>query len=64
MDEIRNTEENKSYIRCPQCDKMLFQAIVIVDCIIKCEKCHRRYLVNVQDGSVSIKLISKPKDND
>lgn len=66
MDYPRSTEENKpkSHIRCLRCDKELFQAISADELIIKCEKCHRRYLINVKDGSASIKLLSKPKDEE
>lgn len=58
--EANNTE--KSHIRCPRCDKEIFQAVAMTECIVKCNKCHRRYLINVQDESISIKLLSKPKD--
>lgn len=64
MEDVRNTEESKSYIHCPKCDKMLIYAAVIIDGVIKCDKCHRRYLLNIQDGSVSIKLLSKGKEDD
>lgn len=62
MEDTRNTEENKSYIHCPKCDKMLIQAATIVEGTIKCDKCHRRYLLSVQEGSVFITLLSKSKD--
>ncbi len=65
MEIPRNAEANileKSHIRCPRCDKEIFQAVAMTECIVKCDKCHRRYLINVQDGSVFIKLLSKPKD--
>lgn len=58
--EANNVE--KSHIRCPRCDKELFQAISVDELIIKCDKCHRRYLINVRDGSATIKLLSKPKE--
>ena len=63
MEILKSTEVNqsKSHIRCPRCDKELFQAISAEELILKCEKCHRRYLINMKDGSVSIKLLSKPK---
>ncbi len=48
-------------IRCPVCDRVLMKAVVVIDGFIKCEKCHRRYLFNVNNGNVSIKLISQPK---
>lgn len=57
-------DNSKSHIRCPRCDKELFQAISAEELILKCEKCHRRYLINLKDGSVSIKLLSKPKDEE
>lgn len=66
MDYTRNTDSGKSeesHIHCPYCDKKFFTATVIVDMNFKCEKCHRRYLINVQDGNVYIKLVSKPKEN-
>lgn len=65
MEHPRSTETNnteKSHVRCPRCDKEIFQAVAMTECVVKCDKCHRRYLINVQDGSVSIKLLSKPKE--
>lgn len=65
METLRNNEANnteKSHIRCPRCDKEIFQAVAMTECIVKCNKCHRRYLINAQDGSVSIILLRKPKD--
>ena len=31
LEEIKNTEVNKSYIHCPKCDKLLIHAAEIVD---------------------------------
>ncbi len=64
MEHIIAPSDDKSYIHCPKCDKLLIHAAVIVDGVIKCDKCHRRYLLNIQDGSVTIKLISKAKDEE
>lgn len=66
MEVPRSTEANKpkSHIRCLRCDRELFQAISAEELILKCDKCHRRYLINLKDGSVSIKLLSKPKDEE
>ena len=66
MDNPRSTEADKpkSHVRCLRCDKELFQAISAEELILKCDKCHRRYLINLKDGSVSIKLLSKPKDEE
>lgn len=55
---------DQTHLHCPYCDKKFFTAASIFDMNYKCDKCHRRYLINVDDGSVSIKLISKPHDND
>lgn len=62
MDSRRNTEEIKNYVHCPRCDKILIQATIIIDGVIKCEKCHRRYLINIRDDSIVISLLSKSKD--
>lgn len=66
MEVPRSTEANKpkSHIRCLRCDRELFQAISAEELILKCDKCYRRYLINLKDGSVSIKLLSKPKDEE
>ncbi len=69
MEVPKSTEANvnsseKSHIRCPKCDTKMFQAVAVVDMIYKCKQCYRRYLINVQDGSVSIKLLNKPKGDD
>ncbi len=57
--EVNNLEQ--CTIRCLVCDRVMMKAVVVIDGIIKCEKCHRRYLLNVNNGNVSIKLISQPK---
>lgn len=65
MQYSRSTEANsieKSHIRCPKCDKEFFQAVAMTECLVKCDKCHRRYLINVCDGSISVQLLSKPKE--
>lgn len=65
MENLKYAEANKtekSHIRCPQCDTAIFQAVEVVDMIYKCKQCHRRYLINVKDGSVSIISISKSKE--
>lgn len=53
MDNPRSTEADKpkSHIRCLRCDKELFQAITAEELILKCDKCHRRYLINLKDGN-------------
>lgn len=63
---MRYTEEeqSKSYIHCPRCDKMLFQAVMVRDEIIKCDKCHRRYLISIQESDITIHLLNKPKDEE
>ena len=61
-EKAKNTDEYKSYVRCPRCDKMLFQAVAVVDTVIKCDKCHRRYLLNVNEQFVSIRLLSKSQN--
>ncbi len=60
---LDNKEVEQYIIRCPVCDRVLMKAVVVIEGIIKCEKCHRRYLINIKDDSVIIKLISKPNDN-
>ena len=49
-------------IRCPVCDRVMMKAVLVIDGVIKCEKCHRRYQFNVNDGSISVELISQPKN--
>lgn len=65
MERLRSTESNKSeqsQLHCPFCDKKFFTAALVVDLIVKCDKCHRRYKVNITSGHLSIELISKPND--
>lgn len=53
----------QSHVHCPYCDTLIFSAIEVIDMNYKCVKCHRRYLINVKDGSVSIVLTRKPEIN-
>lgn len=63
MEKARCTNENEYYIRCPKCDKLLMQVIAAEGCKMKCWNCNRKYLITVKYGSISIELISKPKED-
>ncbi len=56
--EANNTEQ--SHLHCPYCDRKFFTAATVVDMNFKCDKCHRRYLINLNESSINIKLIGKP----
>ena len=65
MDNLRNTEEretNKNYVHCPHCDKKWFTVVSAVDLNFKCDKCHRQYLINMDDSQGVIKARDKGKD--
>ena len=62
MEKFQNTEAKKSHIRCPRCDKEFMQVVAVDDCLMKCCKCNSRYIINVKNGSVSIVLVSKQKE--
>ena len=56
-----NTADKKSEIcqaHCPHCGKTWFTATAVENLIFKCFKCHRRYLVDIFEGGVSIKPLS------
>lgn len=61
MENREDTEVKECYIHCLNCDKLLMQVVATDSCKIKCWNCHRKYLIDVKDGSVSMKLISKPR---
>ncbi len=63
MEKPQEMEMKKTQIRCPRCDRVLMQAVMVIDGVLKCEHCHRKYIINVRDGGLSIVLISQPKDN-
>ncbi len=48
-----------SYACCPKCSKTLIQAVTVHKGIIKCETCHRRYSIEIQDGKVNIQPLNK-----
>lgn len=52
------------HAHCPNCDSKFFTATEVVDLNYKCTKCHRHYLINIKDGSVSIFLTYIPKTKD
>lgn len=60
MGNQRKTEGNgkQCFVHCPGCDSGLFSATEVVDLHYKCKRCHRHYLINIKNGSVSIVLIS------
>lgn len=60
-----NIEADKSeqiHIHCPHCDKKFFTAVTVVDLYYKCDKCHRRYLINIKGGSISVELINNSNE--
>ncbi len=64
MEHTRNTSEEKknenlAYACCPRCSKTLIQAISVHNGIVKCENCHRRYVIEIQDGKVSVQPLNK-----
>lgn len=64
MDYVRNTvngkgQENYTYACCPRCSKTLIQAVSVHSGIIKCENCHRRFIIEIQDGKVTVQPLSK-----
>ena len=64
MDYIRNTingkeQENYAYACCPRCSKTLIQAVSVHNGIIKCENCHRRFIIEIQDGKVTVQPLNK-----
>lgn len=66
MVKTRNTKDRgrPCHVHCPNCDTKIFSATEVVDLNYKCIKCHRHYLINIKDGSVSIELTYIPKDMD
>ena len=56
-----NTPE-KNNVHCPNCSKRWFTAVEIVDLDYKCFNCHRRYLINLYDNNLSVKLLSLSKE--
>ena len=63
MEKPQEMEMKKTQNRCSRCDRVLMQAVMVIDGVLKCEHCHRKYIINVRDGGLSIVLISQPKDN-
>lgn len=61
---LKNTEENvkQNNVHCPHCSKKWFSAMEVVDLNFKCFNCHRRYLINLDEKSLSVKLVSFSKD--
>ncbi len=44
----------KMYVCCPICSKTLIQAETIKNGIIKCESCHKRIIVEIDKGKVTV----------
>lgn len=64
MENPRNTKVKEYYVRCPNCDKLLMQVASAKNCKIKCWGCNIRYIINVQNGGVSVEPISNQQKED
>lgn len=61
MENPRNKGANtskKSDVHCPHCSRRWFTAVEVVGLDYKCFKCHRRYLINLDENNLSVKLLS------
>lgn len=57
---ITNEKKEKlKYACCPICSKVLLQAESVKSCIIKCENCHRRIYVEIENDEVRTQKLSR-----
>lgn len=50
---------NRLYINCPICGAILLQAQIVKDGIIKCERCHKRSWIEIQNERITAIPLSK-----
>lgn len=43
----------RAYVCCPYCSTVLLQGELVKNTIVKCENCHQRIIVEVEDGKTS-----------
>lgn len=48
------------YVCCPFCSNTLLQGELVKNTIVKCENCHQRIIVEIENGKTS----AKPLHND
>lgn len=61
--EEKNRNQNRVYVSCPYCSKTLLQGEFVKNTIVKCETCHQRIIVEIENGKTSaVPLYNNPQD--
>lgn len=50
----------RMYVSCPICSTTLLQGELVKNTIVKCEGCHQRIVVEIEDGKTSAKPFHTP----
>ncbi|GEM_PF-2958841 len=60
QEKLTNRNNNRMYVSCPICSTTLLQGELVKNTIVKCEGCHQRIVVEIEDGKTSAKPFHTP----
>lgn len=59
----KNRNQKRVYVSCPYCSTTLLQGELVKNTIVKCEGCHQRIIVEIENGKTSaIPFHNTPQD--
>ena len=59
--EKKKINKERSYVCCPICSTLLIQGEFAKNCVVRCENCHQRIIVEIEDGKTSAKPLHSKK---
>lgn len=52
----------RKYVSCPICSKVLLQGELVKNTLVKCENCHRRIFVEIENGRTVANIYNAEKE--
>lgn len=52
----------RKYVSCPICSKVLLQGELVKNTLVKCENCHRRIFVEIENGKTIANIYNAEKE--
>lgn len=59
--ETQKNKQSRAYVCCPICATLLLQGELVKNTIVKCEGCHQRIVVEIENGKTMSKPFQSPK---
>lgn len=57
----KKNNPTRAYVCCPLCSTTLLQGELVKNTIVRCENCHQRIIVEIEEGKTSAVPLHKEK---